>query len=131
MSESFGIRLALLDGQLVDRDRLPLGRVDDLELSIGGPGEQPEIESVLTGSEALGDRIDGSLGRWMSSVSRRLRRRAAPPGPSSIDPAHIVELEPLIKLSVAAEELPEVGGLEKWLASNFVERLPGTGDASE
>jgi hypothetical protein len=47
-------RIALLDKQLVDSDRLPIGRVDDLELSLPAGGGPPEVEALLTGAEALG-----------------------------------------------------------------------------
>lgn len=130
MNESFSVRLNLLDGQVVDRERLPIGRVDDLELRENADGTV-EIVAILTGSEALGERLGGRVGRWMSSVSARLRPARSPSGPTSIPVSLIGELQPLIKLVATMDELPEVGGLERWLASHFVERLPGTGDASE
>lgn len=130
MSAHFSVRMTLLDAQLVDRDRLPIGRIDDLELTPGAEGVGPEIESILTGSQALGDRIGGLAGRWMSSASARLRSDSEP-GPPSIPASLIVELKPLVKLGVGFGDLPSIAGLERWLADHFVERLPGTGDASQ
>jgi hypothetical protein len=128
MSEHFSVRMTLLDAQIVDRDRLPIGRVDDLELALDG--DESEIESILTGSQALGDRIGGIFGRRMSSVSARLRsgsKARTPALPASL----IVELTPLVKLDAEFDDLCSVAGLEHWLAANLVERLPGTGHADK
>jgi hypothetical protein len=129
MSRPIGIRTALLDEQIVDSKRLPIGRVDDLEIEIGDGG--PRVTAILTGSEALGRRIGGFLGRAMVVVSSRLRDPAEVPGPPRIEIAAVAELEPLIELSLEKDELPEVAGLERWLATHLVERLPGAGDASQ
>lgn len=130
MSDDFGIRMGLLDAQLVDCERLPLGRVDDLELKLEPGSRVLEVESILTGSQALGDRIAGRAGRWISSVSARLRPGSRA-GPGAIPASLIAELKPMVKLSVAFEDLPDIAGLERWLAANFVEKLPGTGDADQ
>lgn len=128
MSQTVSARIALLDNQIVDCHRLPIARVDDLEIELDG---EPRITALLTGSEALGDRIGGRLGRAMAAVSARLRGRDRPAGPPAIPVARIRELQPLIELDVELDDLPEVAGLESWLASRFIERLPGSGDASE
>lgn len=130
MRREVSARIALLDEQVVDCHRLPICRVDDLELELDGEGAL-RITAILTGSEALGARIDGALGRAISSVSARLRSPAKDPGPPRIPVAAIRELEPLIELDREFGELSEVAELERWLAANFVERLPGSGDASE
>lgn len=128
MRRTVSVRIDLLDNQLVDCHRLPIGRVDDLEIELGeGP---PRVTAILTGSEALGKRIGGSVGQVMSGVSRRLRSGDRQ-GPPAISVSHVSELEPLIELDVELDELTEVAGLEHWLATRFVERLPGSGDASE
>jgi len=57
VSEHVSLRLALLDKQIVDRERLPIGRVDDLELVLSGSGEAPQTEAILrspTGSPLFG-----------------------------------------------------------------------------
>jgi hypothetical protein len=129
MSREVSARIALLDNQIVDCHRLPLGRVDDLEIELGD-GE-PRVTSMLVGSEALGDRIEGALGRNMAAASARLRPRSDPAGPPRIPVGSIRELEPLIEIDAELDELRQVAGLEHWLAEHFVERLPGSGDASE
>ncbi len=125
MSEHVSLRLALLDKQIVDRERLPIGRVDDLELVLPGSGGAPQTEAILTGAQALGDRLGGFLGGWMAAVAGRLRARSAGTGPSRIDPALVAELEPFVRLSVRFDDLSDVAGLERWLARNVVGPLPG------
>ena len=129
MSRSISLRIALLDNQVVDCNRLPIGRVDDLEIEV--EGGRPRVTTIVTGSEALGGRIGGFLGRWMTAVSARLRSRAQGEGPPRIDLVAVKQIEPLIELKVDKDELPQVAGLERWLAANFVGRLPRSGDASQ
>lgn len=129
MSRSVSLRIALLDNQVVDRNRLPIGRVDDLEIEV--EDGRPRVTEIVTGSQALGNRVGGFLGRWMSSASARLRSAGQGEGPPRIDLAAVEEIEPLIELNVEKDDLPEVAGLERWLAAGFVGRLPGSGDASE
>ena len=130
MSEHVSLRLALLDKQIVDRERLPIGRVDDLELR-PGPDGAPEVAAILTGAQALGERLGGFVGGAMAGVASRLRPRTAKDGPAEIDPALVVELEPFVRLRVRFDDLPEVAMLERWLARNVIGPLPGAGDASK
>ena len=132
MSGHLSIRLGLLDKQVVDSRRLEFGRVDDLELAFAKDDDDAlEVAAILTGAQALGERLGGTLGGWMAGTATRLRSRSAPEGPTRIDPAFVVELEPAVRLSVPLDQLPEVAGLERWLARKVIGRLPGAGDASE
>ncbi len=129
MSSDLSARISLLDNQLIDADEVPVGRVDDLELSVrdGGP---PRVQGVLTGSQALGERLGGGIGRLMAAVSARLRSADAAEGPTRLEPGLIAELEPLVKLRAPLRELDQVAGLERWLTENVIEKLPGAGDAN-
>ncbi len=129
MSRSISLRIALLDNQVVDCNRLPIGRVDDLEIEV--EDGRPRVTAIVTGSEALGGRIGGFLGRWMAGASARLRSPAEEEGQPRIDLAAVEEIEPLIELKVQKDDLPQVAGLERWLAANLIGRLPRSGDASE
>lgn len=131
MSEHLSVRLTLLDAQITDCDRLPVGRVDDLELRFPESGAPPEIGLVLTGSQALGDRIGGGIGRWMGAISARLRGPSSSAGPTSLNAGLITETRPMVRLGVQADQLEQLGGLERWLAARFVERLPGAGHADK
>ena len=127
MNEHLSARIALLDNQLVDVDRRPIGRVDDVELSL--ENGTLRVDSILIGAQALGERLGGTIGRGMAAVAARLRPRTDPPGPARIDAALIEEFEPLVRLNVPFRELREVAGLERWLARHAIERLPGAGRA--
>jgi hypothetical protein len=129
VSGAVSARIVLLDNQIVDRNRLPIGRVDDLEIEVGGG--KPRVTAMLVGSEALGERVGGLLGQVMAAVSARLRPRGGAAGPPRIGVDSIRVLEPLIELDLSKDEMQEVAGLEHWLATHFVGRLPGSGDASQ
>lgn len=131
MSTWLSLRFDLLDDQLVDAERRPIGRVDDLELRLPPDGGAPEVEAVLTGAEALGQRLGGVVGTWMAALSARLRPCCAPAGPARVDAALVAEVQPLVQLSVPLRDLPHVAGLERWLAHQVVEPMPGAGDARE
>ena len=128
MSRHVSLRIALLDKQLVESARLPIGRIDDLEIELDGA--VPRIGAILTGAEALGDRLGGTVGNWMSRTAARLRSRDHPPGPIRIEPEIVDRLEPMVQLGVPLSELHHVATLEKWLAREVVEPAPGAGDAS-
>lgn len=125
--QGISARLTLLDHQLLDADELPVGRVDDIELSVPTSGGPPEVEAVLTGAEALGQRLGGLTGALMAGAASRLRRTTGD-GPTRVDPELIEELEPAIKLRLPLGELPGVASLERWLGQ-YVERVPGGGRA--
>ncbi len=131
MSEHVSVRIGLLDKQIVDCERLPVGRVDDLELSASTEGRAPKVEAILTGAEALGGRLGGTIGRWMAGAAARLRSRSSGEGPTRIDPALVAELEPFVQLTARLEDLPDAAGLERWLARHAVGPLPGAERASE
>src|SRR5919197_5501155 len=66
--------LRLLDRQLIDRDGMLAGKVDDLELTASE--EDPRVlfvTAILAGPGALAGRLGGRLGHWMERISARLR----------------------------------------------------------
>jgi hypothetical protein len=129
MSEELSARIVLLDNQIVDSDGLPIGRVDDLEISPSARGCRPRVTALLTGSEALGGRLNGGIGRTISAISGRIRSPSQEHGPTRLDPSLIDELEPRLKLKRPLRQLEGVAGLERWLSENVIQRLPGGGDA--
>lgn len=129
MSRELSARISILDNQVVDCDDLPIGRVDDLELVVSERGAAPRVEAMLTGSQALGERLGRGIGRTMAAVSARLRAPSAPGGPTRIHAGLIEEFEPLLKLKVPLRDLEDVAVLERWLSENVIEKLPGAGHA--
>ena len=128
--EHLSLAYDLLGAQIVDAERRPLGRIEDLELELE-EGGAPRVTTILTGLEALGQRVGGTLGRWAAGVAARLRPADEPGGPTRIDARHIEKVRPLVELDVRFAELPQVAGLERWLARNVVGRIPGSGDARD
>ena len=131
MSRDLSLRLDLLDRQIVDADGIPIGRVDDLRLTAGAPKRAPDIEALLTGAQALGERVGGVTGGVMARIAARLRAPEQPPGPGSVDARAVAEIGDEIRLRVRLEELSEIAGLEHWLADRVIGPIPGSGDARE
>lgn len=72
MTDHLSARLTLLDAQIIDCDRLPIGRVDDLELRFPTDGDPPEVARVLWGFAE-----ERSQGPWpLRMLTRRAARQA-------------------------------------------------------
>ena len=131
MSHHESLRFTLLDQQLVDAENRPVGRVDDVQLDLPDDGGPPEVTGVLTGAQALGERLGGVTGRVMASVASRMRSGQRRDEPVAI-PAHLVTTDAnLVTIAVPVRDLPHTIGLERWLAHHLVEGLPGAGDARD
>ena len=115
-------RLRLLDQQLVDRDGLRFGRVDDVELR-PGPNAVPQVAAILVGVEALGRRRGGRLGSAMAATAARLRSREHPPGPPRIEPGLIEVGQGVVRVRAPLAELRGVAPLEDWLSRQVVSRF--------
>lgn len=125
MSERLSLRLNLLDVQVVDSDSLPVGRVDDVELSVMSDGTVT-VNALLTGQQALGQRLGGTLGDWMARTAQRFRHPGDEAGPTRL-PLHAVgALDPMVTLTVAASRLPRLAPLERWLSDRLIRNIPGS-----
>jgi hypothetical protein len=120
----YDVALHLLDRQVVDRDGAPVAKVDDLELVVRADGRLA-VAALLTGPGALGPRVGGRLGRWTTSIWRRLRPDADPE-PGRIDAALVTGTDSAVHVSAQVEEL-DLGGLESWVRVHVVDRIPGSG----
>jgi hypothetical protein len=122
------VHLRLLDRQVVDRDGQLVCKVDDLELELTERGE-PYISAILVGPRALGPRLGGRLGRWVTSIADRLAAdRGA--GPLRISFGVVEDISEEIRLSLRREEL-DVEPLERWVDRYVIDRIPGSRHASE
>jgi sporulation protein YlmC with PRC-barrel domain len=117
----------LLDRQIVDRDGQPIGKVDDIELAVGDDGAW-YVVALLVGQQALGRRIGGWLGRWITDTARRL---APTPdaSPMRIPYDLVGQVDSAVNLSVRRDLLPDPP-LEKWLREHLVGRIPGASHES-
>ena len=115
----------LLDRELIDSRGLPAGRVDDLELTVPGPGEPPVLTALLCGPTAFGPRLGGRLGTWWQAIGRRLRP-VTDSYPNRIDAGlldHVDRLE--ITLLTARENLGSYR-FRQWTEEKIIGRIPGS-----
>lgn len=124
MSRDLSLRHDLLDRQIVDADEVPIGRVVDVEIASGISREAPSVSALLTGSQALGQRLGGNLGRWMEGSSQRLRPRDDGPGPTRLGVEEIAEIGLAVRLRKPLAQLRELAPLEHWLDEHLIGRLP-------
>ncbi|MEV0680223.1 hypothetical protein AB0I60_27280 [Actinosynnema sp. NPDC050436] len=112
----------LLDRQIVDLHGALVGKVDDVELDLT-PDGVPHVTALLVGQRALGHRLGGALGRWLTSVAERLHGPERRP-PLRIAFSHVARIGSAVHLSVPAELL-DTPPLENWLRTHLIGRIPG------
>jgi sporulation protein YlmC with PRC-barrel domain len=122
------LQLHLLDRQVIDRDRRLVCKVDDLELELD-EGGRPYVTAILVGQRALGPRLGGRLGRWVTAIGRRLSE-GQHEQPLRIDFAQVTDIGSAITLARRRDEL-DVTPLEDWVDSRIISRIPGSRHASE
>ncbi|HEY7272715.1 MAG TPA: PRC-barrel domain-containing protein [Actinoplanes sp.] len=116
------IAFDLLDRQIVDRDGVPVGKVDDVELSDDGR----YVTALLTGQRALGARFGGRLGHWITATATRLDIDRL--GPRRIEYALVARVDSAVHLSTRRELLAPPA-LEAWLDEHLISKIPGASDA--
>ena len=118
----YDAQLHLLDRQIVDREGSPVCKVDDIELVVR-PDGRLAVAALLAGPGALGPRLQGRLGRWTTSIWRRLSPEAHPE-PIRIDAGLVSGTDSAVHLSVGIGYLPP-SRLEVWVRRYIVDRIPG------
>ena len=122
--------LMLLDRQIVDKDGLMAGNVDDLELVFPEEGTGPPIvTAIYAGPGALARRVGGRLGDWIESVHARLHPHEKP-GPARIPFGVVKRFDNHVELTVARSDL-EVGRFERWVRERIIDKIPGATDQPE
>src|SRR5207237_10162061 len=94
----------LLDRQILDRDGQDVGKVDDVEFTVGEDGTT-YLSALLVGPEALGRRLGGRPGRVVSGTAARLA--PARPGPIRIPHDTVEQGDNAGHLKIRRELLPE------------------------
>lgn len=117
--------LDLLDRQVLDVNDVPVGKVDDVEISEGDP---PEITSLLLGPVAYGTRLGGRFGGSIAGAGARLARTRTP---IRIPIELVKDIGVSIRLTVSSGDLARVHDLDHWLRDHLIARIPGAGHASE
>ena len=134
MSEPAGrvlfLHLQLLDRQVVDPDGEPVCKVDDLELDLDDEG-RPYVTAILIGPRALGPRLGGRIGRWVTAIAARLSEKEAETSATQrLDFGLVTEIDSAITVSRPVDEL-DVRPLERWVDDHVIARIPGSRHASE
>jgi hypothetical protein len=122
--------LDLLDRQLVDRNGRLAGKVDDVEFAVDDDSDAlPRVDALLSGLGALANQLGGDLGRWLTSIERRLalRRDRAP---SRIDFGAVKSIGSSIELAADREEL-DGNRAERWVRDVLISKIPGAGHETE
>lgn len=130
MSEArtLDLQLHLLDRQVIDAEGRLVCKVDDLELDVDETG-RPYVTAILVGPRALGPRLGGRLGRWVTAIARRLcdGHSELPP---RIDFAQVSDIGSAITLARTHDEL-DVTSLERWVDAHVIGRIPGSSHESQ
>jgi sporulation protein YlmC with PRC-barrel domain len=116
----------VLDKQLLDRDGLPMGRVDGLVMHVG-ERSQPRVTHLEIGGATLWARLHPSFDR----MATRLARKWGPkkPGPVRIPWSRVETVGRDIKLDVEAKETGAITW-EIWIARHIIGHIPGSGHGS-
>jgi hypothetical protein len=116
--------LSLLDRQIVDKDGLMAGKVDDLEVALSNDGTAPPVVSaILAGPGALAGQLGGRVGRWIASVRRR-RDGSHKGGPARVSFSMVKQISEHVELRVSRTEL-EVNRGEAWVRNVIISKVPG------
>ncbi|GGL39200.1 PRC-barrel domain-containing protein [Phycicoccus endophyticus] len=118
---TMAMRHDVLDRQVVDSEGRPVGRVDDVELD-----EDGAAVALRVGMAALAPRLGGWVGQLLGGLAHRLAEGEPSP---AVPVERVTKWSPLVHLDVPVRELDGVAGLEGWLGTRVVGRLPGGGDA--
>jgi hypothetical protein len=115
--------LNLLDRQIIDRDGMMAGNVDDLELTVQPGGGPPIITAILAGPGALARRLGPRSGRWLESVHSRLHP-SEQPGPARISFGVVKRVAAHVEVTVSRGDL-DVSRFEKWIREHIIVKIPG------
>jgi hypothetical protein len=119
------LNLHLLDRQIIDTEGLLVCKVDDLELEPGEDGAL-YVSAILVGPRALGRRIGGRLGRWITSIASR---QATTP-PPRVDISLVRDIGSAVTLDARRADL-DLAPLDDWVDRHIISRIPGSRHESE
>ncbi|MDQ6633326.1 MAG: hypothetical protein M3Z10_01040 [Gemmatimonadota bacterium] len=117
----------VLDAQLIDRERLKVGRVDALMLALE-PGRPPRVAAICIG----GPERERRVGRLVLGLSRALRAiaRIKRGGVSRVPFQAVRCISDTIEIDVDGRDL-ESQGLEAWLGRHVIGKIPGAARKKE
>ncbi|MCU1388666.1 MAG: hypothetical protein JWL72_2004 [Ilumatobacteraceae bacterium] len=120
--------LDLLDRQLLDRDGVLCGNVDDLEIQRDDTTGEMFVTALLTGPGILAYRLGARrLGRWTQRANRRLHDDDAPGALTDRTriPIELAQqIGPSISVAVGADDLASHDA-ERWALAHIIDHIPG------
>jgi hypothetical protein len=115
--------LNLLDRQIIDKDGMMSGNVDDLELTFPTDGGPPVITGILAGPGALARRLGRRSGAWLESIHSRLHP-SEHAGPARIAFGVVKRVASHVEITVSRSDL-DVSRFEKWVREKIIGKIPG------
>ena len=114
----------VLDKLMVDRNELPVGRVDGIILVLRGEQSQPRVAQIESGGATLARRLSSGGARWLHWLMRRVGLRWKKP--ARLDWSKIEDVGKEVKLDLDGEHSRLLSG-ERWLRDHVVRHIPGNG----
>ena len=121
--------LQLLDRQILDRDGLLIGKVDDLEVDTIGEGDDLYVTAILTGPGVLVRRMGARrFGHWLQRVNAFLMDRADDPGRIPFN--QVIDLGRDVKVATPHAAVA-TSSAERWVRDHVIGHIPGGRRAHE
>jgi sporulation protein YlmC with PRC-barrel domain len=111
----------VLDNQIVDRDRQPMGKVDGIILELRD-GQPPRLAYLETGVTTLARRLHPRLERWVAALASRWGARNSEP--LRIPWECIRDVGINVEVDLAAAQTSAFA-YELWLREHVLKRIPG------
>lgn len=125
--------LRLLDRQLVDRNGVACGNVDDLELTRADSGRL-YVTGILTGPGELAYRLGWRrLGRWLREVNRHMwggRSESSDHHPNRIPMDVVSGVDNHVTVAFDRDQIG-TWSLDDWVRRHIIGHIPGSKHAAE
>jgi sporulation protein YlmC with PRC-barrel domain len=114
----------LLDRQIIDRDGLMAGKVDDIELEADADG-RVFVRGLLAGPGVLARRLGARrYGDWLRGAHAVLE--GAGDDPARIPIGRVADIGDHVTVSLRHAEMGTFDG-ERWFRDHVIGRIPGSG----
>lgn len=113
----------LLDNEVFDVKNRRMGKVDGIVL-VMRRGQPPRVAAIELGLSALGRRISRTLGRWATTIERRLGVSDGAPVRVDVDRIEHIGID--VRTNVDGSRT-NAFAWEKWIDGVLVCHIPGSG----
>ena len=110
----------VLDTQVLDRRKQPLGKVDGIGLELR-EGAAPRVAYLEIDGVTAWRRLGARFGRWAARIASRWQHEGHPYRSRW---SQVLDFGIDIEIDVDAHRSPPLD-LERWLSDKFVNRIPG------